>query len=230
MRFLGRTELAACCTVTKCRGVALLRASASCAPKAAPFRACRKTLSSESTMLTLRRLWRCLLPALTGRVWLLYATNSASARLSWGGTGTGAPHLRVKALTLLRINCHCHFSSLQFTGGSTAIALQLSTTRWNFLPSSLQSALSRTRNLTVLLHKSLCTHHSAFWQQYLRGWQGGRQSKKQARRRRRRAANQVARSTLKNMTELLCACDRCSLNPKTIFHNTIIGLESSLSR
>ena len=41
-------------------------------------------LSFESTVPTLRRLWRCLLPAQTVRVCLWCPTSRASARLSWG--------------------------------------------------------------------------------------------------------------------------------------------------
>ena len=57
------------------------------------------------------------------------------------------------ALSALRVHC------IDAAADQLPLPLQSSTTRWKSAPSSLQSVLSW--DLMVLLHKSLCTYHSA---------------------------------------------------------------------
>ena len=57
------------------------------------------------------------------------------------------------ALSALRVHC------IDAAADQLPLPLQFSTTRWKSAPSSLQSVLSW--DLMVLLHKSLCTYHSA---------------------------------------------------------------------
>ena len=57
------------------------------------------------------------------------------------------------ALSALRVHC------IDAAADQLPLPLQISTTRWKSAPSSLQSVLSW--DLMVLLHKSLCTYHSA---------------------------------------------------------------------
>ena len=123
--------------------------SAGCARKADPSHACRRTpllpsrvnRADAATVAALRH--ACSEAARTVR-----ARQAAPLHAC-----RGALTSEFTAWTLLRINghCHSHFSSLQFTGGSTAIAtsalsnsladqlplpLQLSATRWKSAPSN----------------------------------------------------------------------------------------------
>ena len=66
--------------------------------------------SSGSTVPTLRRLRRC-----------LPCSHSACLPVVPDKPRLCPPVVGPLSLTLLRINCHCHFSSLQLNGGSTAI-------------------------------------------------------------------------------------------------------------
>ena len=136
---------------------------AGCAERPFPAAPAVGSLSSESTVPTLRRLWRFLLSASD-----CVCLPAVPDKLRHCSPVMGPLTSETTALRLLRINCHCHLSFLQFACRPTAIA---TAALYNSLEvCALQPPISDL--LVIFMHTPL---------RFLRGRQGGRPTNKPAR-------------------------------------------------